>query len=99
LTFLAHRIRPADYLRAWRDSAQTMALASVALVFTVPMAEVFINSNGGSAGYDKMPFVLASGITALAGATYPLFAPLVGGFGAFVAGSNTVSNMTFSLFQ
>jgi len=24
---------------------------------------------------------------------------LIGGFGAFVAGSNTVSNMTFSLFQ
>jgi lactate permease len=28
-----------------------------------------------------------------------MFAPLIGGFGAFVAGSNTVSNMTFSLFQ
>ena len=28
-----------------------------------------------------------------------MLAPLVGGFGAFVAGSNTISNMMFSLFQ
>jgi lactate permease len=99
LTFAAHRMRPSDYLRAWRDSARTMVLASVALVFTVPMAQVFIHSDGGSAGYEKMPFVLAGGVTSLAGDLYPLFAPLIGGFGAFVAGSNTVSNMTFSLFQ
>ncbi|NIP94973.1 MAG: L-lactate permease, partial [Akkermansiaceae bacterium] len=36
---------------------------------------------------------------ALAGQFWPIFAPAIGGLGAFVAGSNTVSNMTFSLFQ
>ena len=63
------------------------------------MVQVFLNSDGGVAGYDKMPIVLADGIASLAGGAYPLFAPLVGGFGAFVAGSNTISNMMFSLFQ
>ena len=81
------------------DSLKTTAKASVALVFTVPMVQVFLNSDSGVAGYDKMPIVLADGIASLAGGTYPLFAPLVGGFGAFVAGSNTISNMMFSLFQ
>jgi lactate permease len=38
-------------------------------------------------------------VEALAGSGWPLFAPLIGGLGAFVAGSNTVSNMMFSLFQ
>ncbi|MBT4226580.1 MAG: L-lactate permease, partial [Verrucomicrobia bacterium] len=33
------------------------------------------------------------------GVAYPLLAPALGGFGAFVAGSNTISNMMFSLFQ
>ena len=99
LTFVAHRMRSGDYSRAWSQSAKTMVRASVALVFTVPMAQVFINSAGGTEGYDKMPFVLANGISSLAGEAYPFFAPLIGGFGAFVAGSNTVSNMTFSLFQ
>ena len=34
-----------------------------------------------------------------AGGTWPFFAPLIGALGAFVAGSNTVSDLMFSLFQ
>ena len=94
-----HRMGGKTVLSAWVDSLKTTAKASVALVFTVPMVQVFLNSDGGLAGYDKMPIVLADGIASLAGGAYPLFAPLVGGFGAFVAGSNTISNMMFSLFQ
>ncbi|MEC9082145.1 MAG: L-lactate permease, partial [Pseudomonadota bacterium] len=33
------------------------------------------------------------------GGIYPLLAPTVGALGAFLAGSNTVSNMMFSQFQ
>ncbi len=99
LTFAMHRIKPRAYLRAWTRSSRTMVPASVALVFTVPMVQVFINSTGGLAGFEKMPIVLAEGVAQLAGTSYPLFAPFIGGFGAFVAGSNTVSNMMFSLFQ
>jgi lactate permease len=73
--------------------------ASAALVFTVPMVQVFINSGGGAAGYERMPIVLAEAIAALAGSAWPFFAPVIGGLGAFVAGSNTVSNMMFALFQ
>jgi lactate permease len=46
-----------------------------------------------------MPIVLADAIAGLVGQAWPICAPLVGGMGAFVAGSNTVSNMMFSLFQ
>jgi len=99
ITFLLHQMRAPDYLRAWRRSAKTMIAASVALVFTVPMVQVFINSGGGAAGYAKIPIVLAEGVAALTGSAWPMFAPAIGGFGAFVAGSNTVSNMMFSLFQ
>jgi lactate permease len=77
---------------------RTLAAASVALVFTVPMVQVFINSEG-AAGYEKMPIALASGVETLAGGAWPIFAPFIGGLGAAVAGSNTVSNMMFSLFQ
>jgi len=38
-------------------------------------------------------------VAALAGNAWPFFATFIGGMGAFVAGSNTVSNMMFSLFQ
>ena len=46
-----------------------------------------------------MPLALAEGIAVLAGSAWPFFATFIGGFGAFVAGSNTISNMMFSLFQ
>ncbi|MEQ8787254.1 MAG: L-lactate permease [Pirellulaceae bacterium] len=99
LTCALHRMRPAGYVRAWSRSGRTMLKASVALVFTVPMVQVFINSGGGGSGYDKMPLELAEGVAQLTGSTWPFFATFIGGFGAFVAGSNTVSNMMFSLFQ
>jgi lactate permease len=99
ITFLLHGMSGQAFGRAWRVSGRTLVRASVALVFTVPMVQVFINSSGGAADYAKMPIALAEGVATLTGTTWPIFAPLVGGFGAFVAGSNTVSNMMFSLFQ
>jgi lactate permease len=98
-TFFLHRIDLASYKRAWGSSLKAALAASSALAFTVPMVRVFISSDGGSAGYDKMPTELAEGVAALAGSAWPIFAPFIGGIGAFVAGSNTISNMMFSLFQ
>lgn len=87
--------KPMPMWKAWFPYLLVAGL----LVFTVPMVQVFLNSQGGLAEYAKMPNALAEGIAQVAGGAWPLFAPLIGGFGAFVAGSNTVSNMTFSLFQ
>jgi lactate permease len=98
-TYVLHQMEPAAFRRAVTGSSRVMLGASAALVFTVPMVQVFINSGGGAAGYERMPIVLAESIASVAGAAWPLFAPLVGGLGAFVAGSNTVSNMMFALFQ
>jgi len=99
ITFFMHKMDGKAYARAWKGSAITMLGAGSALIFTVPMVQVFMNSAGGAAGYGKMPIVLAEAVANLAGSLWPLFAPLIGGLGAFVAGSNTVSNMMFSLFQ
>lgn len=99
ITFRLHKMPTAAYSRAWRAAGTTSLAASTALVFTVPMVQVFIHSGGGAAGFEKMPYVLAEGVAGVAGSSWPLFAPFIGGMGAFVAGSNTVSNMMFSLFQ
>lgn len=99
VTFLLHRMDTTAFSHAVASSSKVMLGASAALVFTVPMVQVFINSGGGAAGYERMPIVLAESIAAVAGSAWPFFAPLIGGLGAFVAGSNTVSNMMFALFQ
>lgn len=96
-TFLFHRMRPADYGKALRTSGSTMIAAAPALLLAVPMVQVFINSASDTMA--SMPIVLAESVSAVVGSAWPMFAPLIGSMGAFVAGSNTISNMMFSLFQ
>lgn len=94
-----HRMNISDFGRGLRRSLQTTGTASIALIFTVPMVQLFLNSDGGTAGYPKMPIALADGIASVVGDAWPLCSTFVGGMGAAIAGSNTISNMMFSLFQ
>ena len=94
-----HRMDRGQAARALGASFRSTARASVALVFTVPMVQVFLNTGDAASGHPSMPIALAEGAARLAGSAWPFFAPFIGGLGAFVAGSNTVSNMMFSLFQ
>jgi lactate permease len=79
-------------------SFKTMLGPAIALGFAVPMVKVFINS-GVQDGLDKMPIVLANAAASLIGEGWTAFAAVIGAMGAFIAGSNTFSNMMFSLFQ
>ena len=94
LTIVLHRT-PIEATRlAWRRSFRMIARASIPLLFSVPMVQVFIHSDGGRDGtLDKTQ------AGQWMGNGWPLVAPLVGGLGAFIAGSNTFSNMMFSEFQ
>ncbi len=98
-TFLIHKMSMQSYGLAVKDSCKNMLKVSLPLLVTVPMVQVFLNSDEGLAGFAKMPNALAEGVADLAGSSWPIFSTFIGGLGAFIAGSNTVSNMTFSLFQ
>ena len=63
------------------------------------MVRIYINSGINTADLTSMPIAMAEWVAENVGAIYPLFAPSVGALGAFIAGSNTVSNLMFSLFQ
>ncbi len=99
ITFFLHHMKPAAMGRAVIQALPMLQKTSLALGSAVLMARVFINSGVNTSGLASMPLTLADGIAALAGQTWPLFAPIVGTIGSFVAGSVTVSNMMFSLFQ
>ncbi len=94
-----HGFTNAEYATSWTESVRTMFRASAALLFAVTMVQVFINSGGGAKCYPDMPIALAEGVAGLLGSAWPALAPMLGGLGTAVAGSNTVSNMMFSLFQ
>ena len=67
--------------------------------FTVPLVRIMINSGVNSLEFSSMPIAMAEGVSGLMGNIYPIFAPTVGAIGAFLAGSNTVSNLMLSQFQ
>lgn len=96
-TYFYHGMKASDYGKALKSSGGTMIAAAPALLLAVPMVQVFLNS--ASATLASMPIVLAEGVSAAVGNAWPMFAPWIGSMGAFVAGSNTISNMMFSLFQ
>ncbi|MEZ6127101.1 MAG: L-lactate permease [Planctomycetaceae bacterium] len=94
-----HRMTATQFRTAIRDSFRTTAKASVALIFTVPMVQIFLGSMGGAAELPEMPQVLAAQMSAMAGNAWPFLSPFAGGLGAFIAGSNTISNMMLAKFQ
>ncbi len=99
ITFFLHRMKPLAFKTAIADAIPVLRKTTLALGSAVLMARVFINTGVNTSGLQSMPLTLADGMSSLAGQSWPLFAPLVGAIGSFVAGSVTVSNMMFSLFQ
>jgi len=99
LAFLLHGMRWEEMRRAATRSARVLLSAGFVLVFTVPMVRVYINSGTNSGDYLSMPIALAEWVATNVGASWPAFAGVTGALGAFIAGSNTVSNLMFSAFQ
>jgi len=63
------------------------------------MVRIYINSGANAIGLSSMPVTMARWVAENVGRVWPLFAPSIGALGAFIAGSNTISNLMFSLFQ
>lgn len=86
-------------VKAFGESSKTLIGAGFVLVFTIPMVRIFINSGINGADLASMPVTTANFAAGLVGDAFPALSATVGALGAFIAGSNTVSNMMFSQFQ
>jgi lactate permease len=99
ITIWLHKMRAVDVRRSFSDSARMALGAGFVLLFTVPMVRIYINSGINPSGLPGMPIVMAEWVAVNVGTIYPFFAPSIGALGAFIAGSNTVSNLMFAFFQ
>ena len=99
ITIVAHKMDLKKVRTAFSDSAKMLLGAGFVLIFTVPMVRIYINSGTNPADLPGMPIAMAEFVATNVGDIYPLFAACIGALGAFIAGSNTVSNLMFSLFQ
>ncbi|GLS90452.1 L-lactate permease [Psychromonas marina] len=84
---------------AFKESSKTLIGAGFVLVFAIPMVRIFINSGVNGADLASMPVTTAHFAAGIVGDLFPALSASIGALGAFIAGSNTVSNMMFSQFQ
>lgn len=101
VTYVLHGMKGAQIKASWKVAGGQLGGAAFALLCAVPLVRIFINSGPdfNAAGLDSMPITLAQAAADVAGQGWPIVSPFIGALGAFVAGSNTVSNMMFALFQ
>ena len=99
LTALLHKMRLGELKAAFGESSRTIFGAGFVLIFTIPMVRILINSGVNASDLVSMPVAMAQLVADSVGGVYPFFAPAVGGLGAFIAGSNTVSNLMLAEFQ
>ncbi|MCF6751122.1 L-lactate permease [Pseudomonas stutzeri] len=98
-TFFLHGMKVRELAAAVGESSKVLVGAGFVLLFTVPMVRILINSGVNTAELASMPITMARYVADSVGSVYPLLAPSIGALGAFIAGSNTVSNMMLSQFQ
>lgn len=99
ITIFLHRMKGTEVKGALSESSGMILGAGFVLFFTVPMVRIYINSGLNPVGLEGMPIVMAEWVAVNFGRIYSFFAPSIGALGAFIAGSNTVSNLMFSMFQ
>jgi len=73
--------------------------AAIALIFAVALSQVMMNSGHNESGMGSMLQVMAESVAVVTGKYYIFLAVFVGILGAYMAGSNTVSNILFGGFQ
>ncbi|MCK8826190.1 L-lactate permease [Natroniella acetigena] len=91
-------MRGSEVKGAWNDAIKTVAPAAVALIFTLGMVDIMIES-GTAAGIDSMLVTMAIAAAEAVGQFWILSASFIGILGSFISGSATVSTIMFSGFQ
>ena len=100
LTFFLHRMPGAKVKEAFVDTFKQTSGAAIALFFGVSMVYIYRNTGMNAALTDKsMLYVMAEALANIFKGAYVIIAPVIGVLGAFMSGSNTVSNTLFAGLQ
>ena len=86
--------------RAWSTAIAKMKAPTISLMAAVALVSIFKGTAASAAtDYVSMPMAMAKCLADLLGGAWPAINSYVGGLGAFITGSNTVSDMLFANFQ
>lgn len=98
-THFIHGMSKKEIKTAWSNTFKQITGAAIALFAGIAMVQLMLNSGVNGSGLDSMLTEMANAAASIAGPAYPFFAPFIGILGAFMSGSNTVSNILFSSLQ
>ncbi len=99
---LAFMLRPASAMKSLqsiKDTGRMIVISAMALLPTLIMVQIFINSGFNSASLTSMPEYIARSLAGIFGSNWLLIAPFLGMLGAFITGSSTVSTLTMAPIQ
>ena len=99
ITIALHRMPTTAVRETWSKSLKQILPAAIALVFALGMVNVMRFSGNNTSGQPDMLQVLSSAAAGAFSSVWAMVAPFLGILGAFMTGSNTVSNILFSAFQ
>lgn len=94
-----HRMKLSDFGGGVKDTLKMVSNAAIALLFGVAMVNLFRFTNYDNPGMDSMLIGMAEALAHMFRSAYIVIAPLIGVIGAFISGSNTVSNTLFAGLQ
>lgn len=99
ITHLIHGMNGQQIKAAWTNTFKQITGAAIALFAGVALVQLMLNSGTNAGNLPSMMTAMAQAAAALSGDAFPFFAPFIGVLGAFISGSNTVSNILFASFQ
>lgn len=94
-----YKMKKAQVKLAWGESVDRIKGPFIALIFAIPLVRIMMQSGVNPSGLPGMPIAMANYLSDVFQGIYPMISPFIGALGSFMAGSTTVSNMLFALFQ
>ncbi len=97
-----HKMKRQEVGQAWKNTGKQLLSAAIAIVSGLALVQIMRYS--GSNAFDStetksMIFYMAEALSKVGKVFYVIIAPIIGVLGAFVSGSNTVSNSLFTNLQ
>ena len=99
ITIALHHMSGDAVSKAWGTSFQMLKGAAIALLFGCALVAIFRNTANEALGLGSMLQEMAKALASIFQGAYFIIAPFIGVLGAFMSGSNTVSNTLFSSLQ
>jgi len=99
ITHKLHNMSKEDIKASWINSFKQVKGAALALFAGIALVQLMLNSGTNAAQIPSMLTIMAQSLASIAGNGYIIVSPFIGVLGAFMSGSNTVSNILFSSLQ